>query len=474
MSPDDDLERRLRHALSAPRVDDRVDTEDFLSRVHHGAKVRRVRRGVSVGAAAVVLVAGGGLVINATGVLNGSRAPVAGGLHTNTPGIKPPTSGTPTPSRTSSSKTSPGDTTPPPLTDVPLSPNGPIAQNEIQPVSLSATGTGHQWVLAKTPGRDCGAAPACATVFKTSTHGGTSNGGTSSSASAWTDLGHFSAPPASSDDPTEDSVSQIRVTKRTDGSDIYDEWAFGLGLWSSHDSGKTWSQNTTLGKVTALESWGSYVYAGVSSPVLGDDTAQLYRSPTTSDDWQPVQVGTGPGLTSVQALAAANGISGLIDSGNLHPRLFVSIGNDAPWVAEQACPSGYYPNALSTSSDVPTQVGSLWVTCLGTDRTVIEYTDTDNPGTWTRVKGTFGAGVMVASNTPVSGYVAGTGITGIESVSATADPVPAFTTDVGSPIFFGFTNDRYGYLINSAGQIWSTTTGDAGDGWAPYAVSATP
>ena len=44
---DDDLERRLRGALTRPRPSDAVDTDDFLSRVHHGAKVRRVKRGVS-------------------------------------------------------------------------------------------------------------------------------------------------------------------------------------------------------------------------------------------------------------------------------------------------------------------------------------------------------------------------------------------------------------------------------------------
>ena len=43
---------------------------------------------------------------------------------------------------------------------------------------------------------------------------------------------------------------------------------------------------------------------------------------------------------------------------------------------------------------------------------------------------------------------------------------------VGSPVFFGFTNDGTGYLLSSAGSILSTT--DGGASWAPYAVTDTP
>ncbi len=74
---DDDLERRLRGALTRPRQSDAADADAFLSKVHHGAKVRRVKRGVSVAAASVLAVAGGGFALNAAGVLDGSNAPVA-------------------------------------------------------------------------------------------------------------------------------------------------------------------------------------------------------------------------------------------------------------------------------------------------------------------------------------------------------------------------------------------------------------
>ncbi|MDP9318791.1 MAG: hypothetical protein M3O94_06915, partial [Actinomycetota bacterium] len=177
---DDELERRLRGALSRPRPADRVDTDEFLARVHHGARVRRVKRGVSIAAAGVLAVAGGGLAINATGYLGGSNTPAAAGhttpstdLGTFSSTALPPTTAMPSHSKESSPTTMP-------LTGaVTISANSFIAAGDVHPVSLTATGTMHQWVLASTPGADCGR-PACATVFSTDLHG---------ASGSWTDVG---------------------------------------------------------------------------------------------------------------------------------------------------------------------------------------------------------------------------------------------------------------------------------------------
>ena len=404
--------------------------------------------GASLAFAALLVVGGGAVAVNASGVLNGSAAPVAGAPTG-------PTSGPGSPTGPNASST-PSTTQQQPGVPVRLGTNGPISADEVHPVSLTATGTAYQWVLAKTPGRDC-ARPSCATVFATGDHG-----------LHWSDLGHLPAPPATSDAPTPTSVSQLRVTRRTDGSGIYDAWAYGSALWTSHDSGLTWSaSHAFVGRVTQLEAWGADVYAGVSTSVGGRPSATLYRSPSTSDDWTPV--GVGNSLTSVQSIAAANGVVGLVDVDGTRSALYVSP-NGRSWQRQNPCPNGTGPQTLSTASDSSTGVGSLWVTCSSTTTTVIRYMDTDHWGIWNDVSGTFGAGVTVAAQTVSSAVVAGGGIVGIERVSSAAARVPVYDGPVGAPVFFGFTDDRYGYLLNDAGLILSTTDGTT---WRPYAVTGT-
>jgi photosystem II stability/assembly factor-like uncharacterized protein len=462
---DDELDRRLRGALSRPRPADRVDTDEFLARVHHGARVRRVKRGVSIAAAGVLAVAGGGLAINATGYLGGSNTPAAAGhttpstdLGTFSSTALPPTTAMPSHSEESS------PTTKPFTGAVTISANSFIAAGDVHPVSLTATGTMHQWVLASTPGADCGR-PACATVFSTDLHG---------ASGSWTDVGQLPAPPATSGNPASDSVSQLRFAKRTDGSAVYDGWAYGNALWSTHDSGNTWSAaQAPPGQVTQLESWGDYVYAGVSSPVAGDDTATLYRSPATQDAWEPVKVGS-KGLTSVESLAAANGVVGLIDSRGLHSVLYLSA-DGLTWQRQRACPAGTDPQALSTASrtiDPLTTMGSLWVTCSSLTSTVIRFTDTTALGSWHSVlKDSFPRTVTVAARTPTTAFVAGASVTGITMVSASKPPTLVPATGFGAPLFFGFTNETNGYLLDSNGNIVSTT--DGGATWSTYAVSDT-
>lgn len=456
---DDDLERRLHSAFTRPRPSDGMDADEMLSRVHRGATVRRVRRVVSGTAVAALALAGGGFAIGASGYLDDTREPVASDPTTGPPTLDtfssiPPSAGSPS----SRYKVSVG--TPPPLSGgtVRVAPHGPIAAADVHPVSLTATGTDHQWVLARTPGGGCGRA-ACATVFTTPDHGG-----------RWTDVGQLPAPPATSDDPGPTSVSQLRFTRRTDGSETYDGWAYGGGLLSTHDSGRTWSAGSgPPGRVTQLEAWGDVVYAGVSNPGPGDDTATLYRSSTASDDWQPVPVG--PGLTSVRALAAAKDILGLVDSGGLHPVLYLST-DGLDWQRQAACPVGFDPQALSTATDTVTDVSSLWVTCSDPTSSVVRYTDTTDPGSWHPVQGrSFGAAGIVAARTPTTALVADASLGGIVEVSATAPTRQVLAGDVGAPVFLGFTNDTHGYLLESDGTMIATT--DGGATWSSYAVSDT-
>lgn len=459
MSPvDDELERRLRNAFGRPRSGDGAASDEMLSRVHRGAKARRVRRSVAVTAAAALVLAGGGIAIGASGLLDDTRAPMASDRTTGQPPLgtfaSTPSPTTLPPSR---SKTY-ADIEPPTVEVSTVTPGGPIAAVDVRPLSLTATGTDHQWVLARTPGEHCGR-QACATVFATDDHG-----------ARWTDVGQLPAAPASTDNPGPSTVSQLRFTKRADGSGVYDGWAYGGGLLTTHDAGRTWSSGSgPVGQVTQLESWGDLVFAGVSNPGLGDDTATLYRSPTTRDEWKAIPVGRG--LTSVQSLAAAKGILGLVDSGGLNTAVYLST-DGLDWQRQAACPAGLDPQTVSTATDGVAGVSSLWVTCADTTTLVIRYTDTTDPGSWHSVQSpSLGAAVVVAARTPTTALVAGAGVGGIVEVSAVAPPRQRLTGDVGAPVMFGFTNASNGYLLESDGSMIRTT--DGGNTWLPYAVSAT-
>lgn len=469
MTSDDDLETRLRTALTRPRSSDRVDTGAFLARVHRGARVRRVKRGAFVAVACTLVLVGGGAAVNAGDLLDSSTTPAADrpDPHPTPPASRsytrpshpppPPTvSGEPT---TPSVGQPPSSSAPPATGPVTIAPGGPLAASEVQPLSITATGTVHQWVLAQTPGRDCAAA-SCASVFSTGDHG-----------SSWRDLGQLPAPPAASGAATPQSVSQLRFAAR-DASAEYDGWAFGQALWSTHDSGRTWSAaDSPAGAVTALEAWGGYAYAAVSSPVAGDDTATLYRTPTATDQWAPTSIGVP--LTSVSALAAAKGVVGLIDTRTDGSSVLYVSADGSRWTLQHSCPTGTDPSSLSTAADSASGVSALWVTCTDATSTVLRYTDTTALGTWHDVKtGALSAGVEVAARGSATALVAGGNVTGIEEVTPTAAPRVVYPGPLGVPIYFGFTNSTYGYLLTSDGAILSTTDGST---WVPsYAVSATP
>jgi photosystem II stability/assembly factor-like uncharacterized protein len=453
MSKDDDFEGRLRSALTSGRTSDRFDADSLLDRVHRGARVRRLRRGGALVAAAAVLVAGAGLVGGVTGVLGSPRGSTAANGVLTPPvarGGEAPNGQAPEPSVQSTRHRR----EPQSESLVTIAAHGPIAASEVTPVSITATGSQHQWVLAETPGRDCGR-PKCATVFATTTHG-----------SSWSDVGQLPAAPATIDNPTLSSVSQLRFARRDDTT--YDGWAFGGALWSTHDSGHTWSRSASPpGRVTALEAWGGQVFAGVSS-TRSTHSATLYRSPQSTDEWTRVDLGVR--LHDVEAIATSMGVVALIDSDGDQSLLYVSRDGGSTWQSQDACPSGSAPASLSTAGNSAGSVASLWVTCTSATQTYIRYEDTDRWGQWMTAMNTFGRGIALAARTPMQGFAAGPGVpvAGIDSVSSAANASSSYAGNVGAPVYFGFTNPRDGYLLTSDGTILSTQ--NRGDTWVPYAV----
>ena len=82
--------------------------------------------------------------------------------------------------------------------------------------------------------------------------------------------------------PPRGSIREIRFAEPSDG------WAWGPGLWSTHDGGSTWRQVPITGSVVSLEPYTGGVYAViVDCPYFGEggcpNAPELFRSPTTRD-----------------------------------------------------------------------------------------------------------------------------------------------------------------------------------------------
>jgi hypothetical protein len=104
------------------------------------------------------------------------------------------------------------------------------------------------------------------------------------------------APPApyaaAGGSPVPGAVASIRFADTTDG------WAFGPGLWATHDGGRTWHRLSLGGwPVQSLEAGGGRVIA-VATACLRCGRFRVYTSPVTRDRWRRVPGGYGTGGTA--------------------------------------------------------------------------------------------------------------------------------------------------------------------------------
>ena len=94
------------------------------------------------------------------------------------------------------------------------------------------------------------------------------------------------------------AVSSIRFADRQNG------WAFGPGLWATHDGGRAWRQVRTHG-------WAVEGLAAADGRVVVVLTHRarfrVYSSPASADRWRPVPGASGTGFQPSLALAAATG-----------------------------------------------------------------------------------------------------------------------------------------------------------------------
>ena len=171
--------------------------------------------------------------------------------------------------------------------------SAPAVPANFRPTSVTFVSAGTGWVIgqAGTPGR-------CATRYCTSV-ARTDDGGET-----------WSGVPAPVTGPADGAtgVSQIRFLNLNDG------WAFGPGLWATHNGGQTWTPVSTGGlRVTDLETVGNRVFAlfascagSGASFAAGCTSFTLYSAPASGGgNWAPVGASTS-GLTDGAAGEAAS------------------------------------------------------------------------------------------------------------------------------------------------------------------------
>jgi hypothetical protein len=478
MADDDRFEAALRDTLrgrSGTEAPDTLDVDGFLAAVRTGARRRRTRRAVTGTVAAVALVAGGGYAITTVGVFGPGQTPLAGHTATTASGSTSATStgaaSAGNPAITGQPGLTPSASSAPPTTHVTVtlsSSGGPILASQIRPLSLTATGTAHQWVLGSTPGGTCGTRR-CATLFTTGDGG-----------SSWRTLGQLPARPTTGR-LSPHTVSQVRFA-----GDGRDGWVYGGALWSTHDYGRTWTQQAfgpaigsragpssgpdigpTLGPgiVTRLEAWGGSndrVYADVVSRLRGGTVATLMSSPIGHDDWRPVDLGQ-PVLSIDDLAVASNVVAVITESDNVATPILLVSGDGVRWRSSRPCGQGMWPGALSTAEDY------LWVVCQDSTSAAAVYSH-DLGRSWTSARGRFNPGISLAAKSDQA-LVVRPQIAGVKQVSATSVRT-VYPGGAAGGGMFGCTNSSYCYLMSSTGSISRTT--DGGQSWSPYVVQPTP
>lgn len=314
--------------------------------------------------------------------------------------------------------------------------------SQAQALSLSATGTQHQWVLLAAPDPNC-PEQQCAVVQVTEDAG-----------RSWKPLSAIDV--GVSARPSGNTVHEVRFA-----GDGTNGWTFGGELLATHDAGASWTMPSlpVSGAVTSLEAWGDFVYAVIADEQQG--VASLVRSPIGDDDWQQVDLGTDH--AELSTLVVSKRVVAVLarpmnsDVGNL--ALVSSDG--VSWQSHQPCEGGPFPSTLSAAEN------SLWVLC--TDGTTAKArVSRDDGQTWADVPGDFSVGSQLAARDDSTAAVADPIDDGITLIGVGQAPVKVAVADLTNVGLAGFTNPTTGYVLDPNGQVLRTD--DGGQTWQPYSL----
>ncbi len=354
----------------------------------------------------------------------------------------------------------------------------PVPAN-FQPVSVTFVDTQLGWAIGQggTPGHCADQNPyICTSIVRTDNAGQTWEGGP--------------APKTSGPDGAV-GVSAIRFLDGVNG------WAFGPGLWATHDGGTTWNQVDTDGqRVTDLETVNHRAYAlfatcsGTGADFAADYTRYtLMTTAADSDDWVPVGDPTngltdgGAATSAVLALTSTTGYL-IAPNGALYSGPIGGVWEQAGTVDCQPGPAqanGLPSRALLALQDS----ANLAVACVGpSSGAVTVYTSDDSGAIWTPQPAAAWSGIA-SIGTPTSLAAAPDGTLVLATTNGLyvlpaggSQWKPATVTGAGAPAggftYVGMTTNSQGVAVAAdpaLHEIWMTFNG--GGTWAP-ATAITP
>jgi photosystem II stability/assembly factor-like uncharacterized protein len=235
---------------------------------------------------------------------------------------------------------------------------------------------------------------------------------------------------------TNPGVSKVRFATSHDG------WAFGPQLWSTHDGGRTWTQQTTPGPVYDVEASGGVAYlleasCGTQPCVQGD---RLLQTPVSTDRWTAI---SGPKLADGQGSLAAHGntVWVVVNGGGTSTFAMVVGGNSWHQLANPCTAAG--PD-LALVGVAPVSTSALFELCAG------------DPGAGSETKVVLfssdgGVHATATSAAPSRGGIA----SGIAAASTAVVAVPAAS------------GASYVYRSADGGHTWATPL-NQGDGGVGY------
>lgn len=408
---------------------------------------RTVRTSVLAALASLIVVGTGGLVVASGHPLTSGRleGPPAGGQSAAPP---------PSPSRAVSTPTPRSSRSTAPSAPAAALPHGPVPRGFL-PYSVTSVGGGVSYLLGDAP---CRVAP-CTSVLRT-TDGGKSWVGVPAPKAplpAWQVFGN----------PT-NTVRDLRFASVRDG------WAYGGGLYSTHDAGGTWRRVDAGGAVLDLATDGTTTYAVVATCNAQGSSCQnarLRSSPASADRWQDLP-GIAGGTNGQLSLSGRSGV--LLLGGTAPARLWTLAGTRWRPASLPTCPNGL--SAVSTSASSARlfalcgegAAGSLYLTTYSSD---------DAGGSWQGQSGSplrLSSGQLSVAAPSATVIVAGSLSPDRPGRLAVGVDTGRIWTDTNVPSLLGgwrYVGARTASSVVALpgkpdGSIWSS--GDGGATWTAY------
>jgi hypothetical protein len=391
----------------------------------------------------------------------------------------------PNPSALSSGAATPS---PAPTASPSTEPSGPVPAN-FKPASVTFVNTNTGWVIgqAGTPGSCQNKNPyVCTSIARTGNAGTTWEGGPAPDAGA----------PSGAT-----GVSGIRFLDGVNG------WAFGPGLWVTHNAGRSWQQESTAGaRVTDLETAGGRAYAlfatcgnaGTTVPAAdwayGCTSYTLMTTTPDSNGWTAVS-GTTSGLTDGGAATSGSislyGTTGFLiaPDGTLYSGQAGGAWTKAGTMPCQPGSANYVTGQAGMAQLATISSTQLATFCTGHTPTSPSavYTSDDGGATWTASSAQWPAGSGPDADDSIAATSDGTIVLGTtQGISLLpAGATTWLTANVNGSVaanvngvaenggfsYVGMTSSTRGVAISddpAASEIWLTF--DGGHTWKPSAI----